>query len=680
MMRNKIINICLIFIILIIISIPNISNAVITRHKYDYTIEEYHINMVVNEDNTFDITETITTNFNISKHGIFRKIPLKNTIKRLDGTNSKNTAQITNIKVSEKFKTSNENGYKVIKIGDASKTLIGTHIYIIKYTYNIGKDPLKKADELYFNLIGSEWDTTIDNISFDIKMPKEFDKSLLGFSTGEVGSTYNSNISYTVNGNVINGKVIDKLNPGEALTVRLELPNKYFVGAGHKIDMFSVIIIVLCVVTVVIAYKMCAEDDKEPEVIETVEFYPPEGYNSAEIGYLYKGNTDGESVLSLLIYLADKGYIKIEETEDIEAFSEDEKIMKIIKLKEYDGDNDNEREFFNGLFSMSGSILEKAENIQEQEELKGNEITWDEAKERAKEDTRTYVTTLELENEFYSTINNIEENIEKEYKDKIIKKETKRKNKWLIIFNIVIYILITVRPILEYYGMPEGIGMLMFALIFPGVGFSVLYFMVFGTANTTIYVNGKPSKSAMAPKIFGLVWGGMFGGMPWLLIVLPALLQNKFYLVSYIIGVICIVISIRFFNDMPKRTKFGAEILGKLRGFKRFLETAEKEQLESFVMENPEYFYNILPYTYALGVSDKWINKFEKIVLQQPNWYNSNSTNGFDIDTFSKSINSTIHSMRNITTSSSSSGGSSGSSSGGGSSGGGSGGGGGGSW
>ena len=95
-------------------------------------------------------------------------------------------------------------------------------------------------------------------------------------------------------------------------------------------------------------------------------------------------------------------------------------------------------------------------------------------------------------------------------------------------------------------------------------------------------------------------------------------------------------------------------------------------------MENPEYFYNILPYTYALGVSDKWINKFEKIVLQQPNWYNS--TNGFDIDVFSKSINSTIHSMRNITTSSSSSGGSSGSSSGGGSSGGGSGGGGGGSW
>jgi hypothetical protein len=36
--------------------------------------------MVVNENNTFDITETITAYFNVSKHGIFRKIPLKNSI------------------------------------------------------------------------------------------------------------------------------------------------------------------------------------------------------------------------------------------------------------------------------------------------------------------------------------------------------------------------------------------------------------------------------------------------------------------------------------------------------------------------------------------------------------------------------------------------------------------------
>ena len=34
------------------------------------------------------------------------------------------------------------------------------------------------------------------------------------------------------------------------------------------------------------------------------------------------------------------------------------------------------------------------------------------------------------------------------------------------------------------------------------------------------------------------------------------------------------------------------------------------------------YFYHILPYTYALGVSDKWIKKFESIAMQPPRWYN----------------------------------------------------------
>ena len=233
MIKNKLIKVFFIIMIVTILNVPNIADAA-SKKYYDYTIEKYNIDMVVNENNTFDITETITTNFNVSKHGIFRKIPLKNEIKRLDGTISKNKVQITNIDiVGDDYKTYNEDGYKVIKIGNVYKTIKGSHTYTIKYTYNIGKDPLKNKDELYFNLIGEEWDAPINNISFNIKMPKEFEKSVLGFSSGEVGSTYNSNVIYNVNGNIITGKVSSTLNPGEALTIRLELPEGYFVGAGH---------------------------------------------------------------------------------------------------------------------------------------------------------------------------------------------------------------------------------------------------------------------------------------------------------------------------------------------------------------------------------------------------------------------------------------------------------------
>ena len=634
----------------------------------DYTITSYNIDMIVNEDNTFDITETITAYFNVLKHGIFRKIPLKNTVKRLDGTKSNNRAQISNISVSEDYTISNESGYKVIKIGDANKTIRGSHTYTIKYTYNIGKDPLKDADELYFNLIGDEWDTSINNVTFNVKMPKEFDKTLLGFSSGYTGSTNNSNVIYAVSGNTITGGVNSMLTSGESLTIRLSLPEGYFVGAGHKIDGFCVFVIILCLVFILIADRLWRKYGKDEQVIETVEFYPPEGYNSAEIGYLYEGRASNESIISLLIYLADKGYLKIEETEEKVLFSKSNG-FRITKLKEYDGDNEVERIFFYGLFSGSSYKnvnISKAKEIMKEAKLQGEKISFQDALDMSAESTKSTesVTESDLYNEFYVTLNRIASKLNsKENKNRIFEKASTGKGKWLIFMIIAIFILITVKPLLEYYG-GEGLAMLPFALIFPGAGFSVLFGMVFG-------------KTPIPLKIFGLIWGSGFGGIPWAFIVLPCLLQNTFYLMTYILGVICIAVLIMFIKIMPKRTPFGNEMLGKIRGFKRFLETAEKPQLESLVMENPEYFYNILPYTYALGVSDTWISQFESIALQAPDWYDSST--GFNTHTFGTFMRTTMASATTVMSSSPSSS-SSGGSSGGGSSGGGSGGGGGGSW
>lgn len=102
-----------------------------------------------------------------------------------------------------------------------------------------------------------------------------------------------------------------------------------------------------------------------------------------------------------------------------------------------------------------------------------------------------------------------------------------------------------------------------------------------------------------------------------------------------IIGIICIITIITFLNYMDKRTEFGAEMLGKIKGFKRFLEIAEKQQLEDLVTKNPEYFYNILPYTYALRVSDIWVKQFETMATQYPKWYSSDDTiQNYNIENF----------------------------------------------
>lgn len=95
-------------------------------------------------------------------------------------------------------------------------------------------------------------------------------------------------------------------------------------------------------------------------------------------------------------------------------------------------------------------------------------------------------------------------------------------------------------------------------------------------------------------------------------------------------------------------------------------------------IQDPTYFYDILPYTYVLEISDKWIEKFELISLQAPSWHDN--PNSFDMIAFGTFISFTMISAQSAMSSSPSgdSGGSSGGgSSGGGSSGGGSGGGGG---
>lgn len=680
MIRKKAITVLMLILMLTLLILPNCSNATSVMssnnlykynyNDYDYVINSYNINMVVNENNTFDITETITAYFNVSKHGIFRKIPLKNSITRLDGTKSKNKAQISNISVNENYSTYNENGYKVVKIGDPNRTLTGNKTYTIKYTYNIGKDPVKNADELYFNLIGDEWDTTINNISFKITMPKSFDKSLLGFSSGQTGSTNSSNVRYNVIGNTITGTVNNTLTPGEALTVRLTLPDEYFIGAGLEVDKFSVFVIAICLACVFITFKLWTKYGKDEQVIETVEFYPPEGYNSAEVDFLYNGKASNEGIISLLIYLANKGYLKIEEIEQKILFSKT-KSFKIIKLKEYNGDNECEELFFNGLFkdrTAETLNITKIKEIMQEAKLHGDKMSFQEAIELSMESNKTKesVTASDLYDNFYKTLNKIRSKLNsKENKHKIFESTSRGKGKWLILIAVAIFILITVKPILEYDEI--GIALLPFALLFPGIGFSVLL---------SIFSRNTPLQT----KIFALIWGSGFGGIPWLYIVLPCLLQNIIYLITYIIGIASIITIIIFIKIMPKRTPYGNEILGKLKGFRRFLETAEKPELESLVMKNPEYFYNILPYTYALGVSDIWIKQFETIALEAPQWYNSHDN--FSMHTFGTFINSTMNSASSAMTSSpsSSSSGGGGSSSGGGSSGGGSGGGGGGSW
>ena len=598
-------------IIALIIMIPSVHAM-----DYGYEIKAYDIDMVVNEDNTFDITETITANFKESRHGIYRKIPMRNTIERLDGTKSKNAAKISNVSVDTTYTKSRTGNYMVLKIGNANYTITGEKTYVIKYTYDIGNDPLKDKDELYFNLIGTEWDTTIKNITFKITMPDDFDESELGFSAGREGSSDSSNVIYSVDDNVITGEYIGYLDENEGLTVRLELEDGYFIKRFFlsKRDIIILgIIIVLTAIAIIIRNKYGYHDYP----IETVEFYPPEGMNSVELALVGKTKIDNSDVTSLLIYLANKGYLKITEDED------KKKAFTITKIKEYDGNNEDERLFLNGLFEKSNSV-----------------------------------SKMDLYNKFYITVNKIiKNNNKKESRYRILEKDSLKMSKIIKVFIAIVSILMILSPSLDFGSNIFNYGM--FVII------SVLLIC------NSIAVDKKNIIGKTKVGIIAIIVYLMFLIIP-IFSILPLMLIYKNYLLIFLTSLVSLYILAYCNNRLNKRTEYGFNNLGKIIGFKEFLETAEKENLETMVEKNPTYFYDILPYTYVLNVSNKWIKKFESITMEPPSWYSG--TSDFNMVTFSSFMDSTVSSATSAMTSSPSS------SSGGGSSGGGSGGGGGGSW
>ena len=84
---------------------------------------------------------------------------------------------------------------------------------------------------------------------------------------------------------------------------------------------------------------------------------------------------------------------------------------------------------------------------------------------------------------------------------------------------------------------------------------------------------------------------------------------NIIYIVAFISNIVTFVLAIL----MKRKNSYGEQIKAKINGFKNYIELAEKNQIEMLVEQNPNYFYDILPYAYVLDVSKKWVEKFENI-------------------------------------------------------------------
>ena len=87
--------------------------------------------------------------------------------------------------------------------------------------------------------------------------------------------------------------------------------------------------------------------------------------------------------------------------------------------------------------------------------------------------------------------------------------------------------------------------------------------------------------------------------------------------------IMCLATLILWFiaNGIHKDSTYRKQLLSSLLGFKEFIETAQKDQLEMMLQEDPAYYYHVLPYAQVLHVSDIWMDKFKDLTLPKPDWY-----------------------------------------------------------
>lgn len=630
----------LISLILFALTIFCLAASPVSAMEY-FTTTSYDIDMTVTEDHAYHVTETINVNFSEPRHGLYRYIPYKGHFYRdVNGEpiSSHYTARLYDIDVPDfNYETYSEEGSRVIQIGDENTYVDGPVTYTISYIWNPGEDKIDAFDDVYYNLIPHNWKTAIDNASFTIHMPKSFDPASLEFISGDYGSIANNHVQYTVDGNTIHGRIMTPLAAGEGVTINLRLPEGYYTAIPNN-NLWFILMISAFLICMVIAAILWFKFGRDHKPLEPVTFYPPMNMTPAQIGTIIDGKTGQEEILSMIIWLADQGHLRIEQT--------DKKHFKFIKQQPLPQDAPNfAKTVFKGLFpgGRKSSTSENLDNFHE-------DMIDAQAQVRAFFDEPEHALFTDRSNQIRTIV----------YAIAFIP---------AIIFGILFGYL--------YEGYFSILSILI-SIVFVGIC-PIIFMIIF--FNTLSQRQGL-TKGKVISRIFVS-----------LLLTLIALnftiffsdseeIMPSIYILIYYFITACILFFATFSH---KRTDQGNKWLGETLGFKHFIKTAELDRIKTLVDENPSYFYNILPYAYVLGVTDKWAKRFETLAIEPPHWYHTyDDYRYFNSVYFTHSLMHSMNNMSSTITISPDSGsggfGDSGFSDGGGFSGGGGGGGGGGSW
>jgi uncharacterized membrane protein len=314
-----------------------------------FTINNFQSDIMVREDSSLIIKETIDVEFHQSRHGIYREIPFK----YRDELGKVITTPIRVFSVTDesgkswKYQVKRAGHLFNVRIGDAKRFVKGNQTYVITYEVENVVLFFNDHDELYWNVTGNYWKAPIKEASATVSLTtKNKSKTLIAAGyEGGIGSK--EECSYETHDN--SGKFFTNrsLKMGEGMTIAfgwdkgLVFPPSSWKKFLWTIHLRENWIFLLPIFSFIYMIRQWYRKGRDPRVREavTVMYEPPKFENQpltpGEVGTLIDEKLDPRDITSTIVGLAVKGYIKIEETKK-EGLVFDKTDYYLKKVKNHD--------------------------------------------------------------------------------------------------------------------------------------------------------------------------------------------------------------------------------------------------------------------------------------------------------------------------------------------------------
>lgn len=354
-------------LLIVLVSLFHLSSII---NAQGFIIKDYHTKMILNPKGYLEVDEKINVFFTESRRGIIRVIPYKFKIaanttgeKRAEGfskVNSTVSTAITDINVSDwEYKIENKGSQIAIRIGSPDKYLTGAQEYHIRYIIHDVVTFFEDHAELYYNVIGLEWNAPIEKASYEIILPKDIpDKEKYFTATGSFGSKENKSNNQWTNNRTLSGSITAALAEKEGMTVGISFPRDFVIKENYKArGWWWLGLLPICFFS--LFYWLWKKYGKDDRFSIQTEYQAPAEISPAIAGYLMNDRHKKRDLTSLIPYWGQQGYLQIREIEHQGMFSfTKNKELEFTQLKALPYNvPQHELRMFNAIFAYGNPIM-----------------------------------------------------------------------------------------------------------------------------------------------------------------------------------------------------------------------------------------------------------------------------------------------------------------------------------